>query len=192
MFLVPRIPARRRDRSPPTGRSCHRPAVPSRPSISARIASLHGSAPQIARRRLAPRGSTPCRSKLVGDHEQIGRCGADDVGLEIADELHLPLRHSAAHRDHRCAEPLRAVVEAEPAGEQPVAVGDMDLVAPAARPLRGSSAPSGPTRCRCPPGYSRPRSACPSCRSRHGCGRSSPSARRTCRTDNSPAGRPWS
>ena len=55
------------------------------------------------------------------------------VGLEVEDQLHLPLGHAARHRDHRAAEALGAVVRAEPAGEQPVAVGDVnDVAGPAA------------------------------------------------------------
>ena len=51
------------------------------------------------------------------------------VGLEVVDQLHLPLGLPAGHRDHRAAQPLGAVVRAEAAGEQAVAVGDVDDVA---------------------------------------------------------------
>ena len=65
---------------------------------------------------------------LVGDRQHVGRRDHDDVGLEILDQLHLALGLAARHRDHRAAQPLGAVMRPEPAGEQAVAVGDVDLV----------------------------------------------------------------
>ncbi len=67
--------------------------------------------------------------ELLGDREQIRRRDHDDVGLEIADQLHLLLRLSARHRHDGASEALGAVVRAEPAGEQTVAVGDVHDVA---------------------------------------------------------------
>ena len=61
--------------------------------------------------------------ELIQDGEQVARRDEDDVRLEIADQLDLPLGHAAGDRHHRQSEPLGAVMEAEPAGEQPVAVG---------------------------------------------------------------------
>ena len=66
-------------------------------------------------------------TELVEDRQHVGRRHHDDVGLEIEDELHLALGHAAGDRDHAAAEPLRAVVRAEPAGEQTIAVGDVHL-----------------------------------------------------------------
>ena len=85
-------------------------------------------------------------------------------------------------------EPLGAVVRAEAAGEQAVAVGDVDL----GRPAAGGAdrrAPSRPTRCRCRAACSRRPSACRWCRTRRECARSCPAARRTCRRDSCRAGR---
>ena len=50
-----------------------------------------------------------------------------DLGPEVGDQPHLPLGLPAGHRDDGAAEPLGAVVRAEAAGEQPVAVGDVHL-----------------------------------------------------------------
>ena len=67
--------------------------------------------------------------ELFGDREQIRRRDHDDVGLEIADQLHLLRRLSARHRHDGAAETLGAVVRAEAAGEQTVAVRDVHDVA---------------------------------------------------------------
>ena len=69
---------------------------------------------------------------LLGDRQHVRRRHHDDVRLEVVDQLHLPLGHAAGHRDHRGAERLRAVVRAQPAGEEAVAVSDVDDVARAA------------------------------------------------------------
>ena len=69
---------------------------------------------------------------LLGDRQHVRRRHHDDVGLEVHDELDLPLGLPARHRDHRGAELLGAVVRAQPAGEEAVAVGDVDDVAGAA------------------------------------------------------------
>jgi hypothetical protein len=74
-------------------------------------------------------GSRPWRCHLVGDGEHVARRDHDDLRLEVGDELHLALGHAAAERDHGEPEPLRAVVRAEAAGEQAVAVGVVHLVA---------------------------------------------------------------
>ena len=84
----------------------------------------------------AARAGRALALELVGDRQHVGRRHHDDVGLEVGDQLHLPLGHAARHRDHRAAEPLGAVVRAEPAGEQAIAVGDVDDVARA--PARGA------------------------------------------------------
>ena len=81
-------------------------------------------------RRLQLRGVDLLPVELVGDRQHVGRRHHDDVGLEVDDQLHLALSEPAADRDYRGAEMLAAVVRAKPAGEQAVAIGDMDLVAP--------------------------------------------------------------
>ena len=76
---------------------------------------------QRRRARIEPGGAEP-----VQDRQHVARRHHDQVRLEILDQLHLPLGLPAAHRDHGAAEPLRAVMRAEAAGEQAVAVGDVD------------------------------------------------------------------
>ena len=50
--------------------------------------------------------------EFVGDGEQIRRRHRDDVGLEVANELHLPLGEAAADRDDGAAEIFGAVMKA--------------------------------------------------------------------------------
>ena len=71
----------------------------------------------------------------LGDVERIGRRGAQHAGAEILQQRDLPLGHAAGHRHHGAAEPLGAVVRAEPAGEQAVAIG---VVHDVARPRAGA------------------------------------------------------
>ncbi len=61
--------------------------------------------------------------ELVRDRQHVARRHRDDVGLEVVDQLHLPLGHAAGDRHHRAAEPFGAVMRAEAAGEQAVAIG---------------------------------------------------------------------
>ena len=75
------------------------------------------------------RGIDALALEFVGDVEAVGGRHHDDVGLEVADQLNLLLGLAAGHRDYRAAEPLGAVVSAQPSGEQAVAVGHMHLVA---------------------------------------------------------------
>ena len=65
---------------------------------------------------------------LVDDREHVGRRDHDDVGPEVADQGDLTLGHTAGHGHDGAAELLRAVVRAEAAGEQPVAVGVVQQV----------------------------------------------------------------
>ena len=71
----------------------------------------------------------PLAIEFVGDRQQIRRRHGDEVRLEIDDELNLPLGKSAADRNDRAAKIFGAVVNAEPAGEQSVAIGNMHLIA---------------------------------------------------------------
>ena len=64
--------------------------------------------------------------ELVEDRQHVARRHRDDVGPEIVDELHLPLGHAAGDRHHGAAELLGAVVYAEPAGEEAIAIGIVD------------------------------------------------------------------
>jgi hypothetical protein len=70
--------------------------------------------------------------QLVDDGQQVARRHHDDVRLEVADQHDLPLGHATGDRDDGAAQLLGAVVRAEAAGEQPVPVRDVDLVAGAA------------------------------------------------------------
>ncbi len=66
---------------------------------------------------------------FVDDREHVGRGHHDDVRAEVPDQGDLPFGHPAGDRHHRAAELLRAVVRAQPAGEQPVPVGVVQDVA---------------------------------------------------------------
>ena len=72
------------------------------------------------------RGSRPWRLEFVEDRQHVARCHRDDVGLEVVDQLHLALGHAAGDRHHGAAELFRAVMHAEPAGEQAIAIGVVD------------------------------------------------------------------
>ena len=96
-------------------------------SISARIWLVQGSAPKMPDRERGFARVDALACEFVQDREHVARSHHDDVRLEIGDELHLPFGHAAGDRDHRAAEPLGAVMRAEPAGEQAIAVGDMNL-----------------------------------------------------------------
>jgi hypothetical protein len=67
--------------------------------------------------------------ELLDDHLHVARRDHDDVGLEVADQLHLLFGLAAAHRAPRCSPALGAVVRAQAAGEQAVAVGHVHHVA---------------------------------------------------------------
>ena len=159
-----------------------------RSSISGRIASV-----QARRRRCRSRASCarvePVARELVGERQHVARRDHDDLGPKSWMSCTCCSVMPPGHRDHRAAEPLGAVVGAQPAGEQPVAVGDVHHVArSAARRAHRARHRARPTcrgRLRC----SRRRSACPSCPTRRGCARPAPAARRTCRTDRCRADR---
>ena len=127
---------------------------------------------------------------FLGDRQHVRGRHHDDIGLEVLDQLHLLFGLAAGHRNHGAAQPFSAVVRAQAAGEQAVAVGDMDHVAGA--PAGGANRARHQIR----PGvdvaraYSRRPSACRWCPTRHGCARPPRAAPRTCRTDSCRAGRP--
>ena len=66
-------------------------------------------------------------AELVEDRQHVGRRDHDDVGLEILDQLHLPLGHAARHGNDHAAEALGAVMRAQPAGEEAIAIGHVHL-----------------------------------------------------------------
>ena len=103
--------------------------MPSRRSISARMPSVHGSAPKMPTRIAVLARIDALALELVGDRQHVGRRHQHDPRAELADELDLALAEAARHRHHRAAQPLGAVMRAQPAGEQAVAVGIVDDVA---------------------------------------------------------------
>ena len=60
---------------------------------------------------------------FLGDHERVRRRARQRRRAEVLHQHHLPPREAAGHRDHQRADFVRADVETETAGEQPVAVG---------------------------------------------------------------------
>ena len=68
-------------------------------------------------------GSRPCRLNSSENRQHVARRHRDDIRLEIVDQLHLPLGHAAGDRNHRAAELFGAVMHAESAGEQAIAIG---------------------------------------------------------------------
>ena len=62
-------------------------------------------------------------AELIEDRQHVGGRHRDDVGLEVGDQLNLPLGHAAGDGDGGEAEPLGAVVNTQAAGEKAVAVG---------------------------------------------------------------------
>ena len=88
------------------------------PGLSAEDADLHRH-----RRRVQP-----LAPELLDQHLHVAGRDHDDVGLEIIDQLHLLLGLATRHRHHRAAQALGAVVRAQAASEQAVAVGHMHHV----------------------------------------------------------------
>ena len=86
-----------------------------------------GAEAAVAQRELAQIDAHAGRD--LGDVERVGRRRAEDARAEILHQRHLPLGGAARDRNGGEAEPLGAVVEAEPAGEQPVAIGIVEDVA---------------------------------------------------------------
>ncbi len=89
--------------------------------------AAHRFAPRLgpeyadAQRQL-PQIDAHCAGDL-GDVERIRRGRAQHIGREVAQQHHLPLGAAPGNRHHGASQPLGAVMGAEPAGEQPVAVG---------------------------------------------------------------------
>ena len=99
-------------------------------SCRRRVRSRRASRWSRARRRkcrsaaTSSRGSSP-GAEPVEDRQHVARRHHDDVGREIVDQMDLALGHAARDRDDGAAEPLGAVMRAEAAGEQAIAIGDM-------------------------------------------------------------------
>ena len=104
-------------------------------SISARIALVQGSAPKMPNFSDDWRGSRPV-AELIENRQHVARGDRDDVGLEIGDQLHLPLVMPPEIGTTVQPEPLGAVMRPEAASEQAIAVGvvhDHAAAPPAAR-----------------------------------------------------------
>ena len=163
---APQIPGRRPGPSPPTGRRYRRRRCRRRVSISARMPSPQGSAPKMPTFKLTSSAGRALAPELIENGEHVARRHHDDVGREIADQLHLLFGLSARHRNDSAARRFGAVVRAQPAGKQSVAVGDVHFHSGAAargpNRTRHEIAPRGDRRCV----YSPPRWACRWCRKR--------------------------
>ena len=94
---------------------------PSRSWIRARRASVQGSAPKMPARRevLVSAGL----GQGLAEPQGVGGSAGEDVGLEVADQGDLAGGHAAGDGDDGGAELDGALVDAEAAGEQAVAVG---------------------------------------------------------------------
>ena len=91
----------------------------------------HGLGPRLAAEQPEPHrqrsgAPVPVLGQGLRDRQRVRRRRDQDVGAEVAQQHRLPGGEAAGHRDHRCPDPLSALVEAEAAGEQPVAVGVVD------------------------------------------------------------------
>ena len=73
-------------------------------------------------------GIDPLTLKLVGDRQHVAGGDHDDVRLEILDQLHLALGLAAAKGHHRQTQFFSAVVCAQSAGEQAVAIAHMHQI----------------------------------------------------------------
>lgn len=63
--------------------------------------------------------------EVFGDVQRIGRRAAQHLRSEVLQEHHLARGVAPRHRHDRAAQPLGPVVQPQPAGEQPVAIGVM-------------------------------------------------------------------
>ena len=76
---------------------------------------------------------------LLDDHLHIARCHHDDVRPEVLNQLHLFFRLATRHRHDRAAKQFSAVVRAQPAGKEAVAIGDVhDITGATARRANGA------------------------------------------------------
>ena len=87
-----------------------------------------GAEDAVAELRVAPEVDA-LLLRLVHDAEEVGGRRRDGGHAEVAHEHDLALGVAARDGQHGAAESLAAVVEAEAAGEESVAVGDLDHVA---------------------------------------------------------------
>src|SRR5664280_582244 len=83
-------------------------------------------------------GVDAAAGELIQQRQHVRRGNHDDVRPEVLDQRDLSLGHAAGHWNDRAAQLLRAVVRAQPPGEQAVAIGHVHLVprSPTRRPDR--------------------------------------------------------
>jgi hypothetical protein len=93
------------------------------------MASVQGSAPKMPTFSDERGRIDALALELLDDVQHVRGRDHDDRGLEVLDQLDLLLGLPAGHRHHRAAQALGAVVRAQAAREQAVAVGDVDHVA---------------------------------------------------------------
>ena len=155
--------------------------------MRARSSADHGSAPNTpgAQRQSLTRAQ-PGLGQRLAQPDRVRRGAGQDVRAQVPDQRDLPRRHPAGHRDDRGAQRDRALVNAQPAGEQPVPVRVVDQAAARPRPPRPApartSAPTAPGR----GGYTRPASAARRYRSNRGTRPLPSGPRPACRTDTRP------
>ena len=92
----------------------------------------HGSRPGFSAEDSHPQSQFTAIDTLafqfVGDTEHIRGRDHDDIGVKVLDELRLFFRLPAGHGDNGAPHQLAAVVGAQTAGEQAVAVGHVNFV----------------------------------------------------------------
>ena len=144
-------------RSPRTARRCPARAARAVPRSGPAAARDHGSAPNSPARRVSP---SPGRSPASASASP-SRIAYDGVQVRMSGcrsrmSVTCRARHPAGHGHHRRAQLDRALVNAEPAGEQPVAVGVVHQAARVgARRGQRAGAHPGP-QLQVSAGYSRP------------------------------------
>ena len=94
-----------------------------------RMDSVHGSAPKMPARSGSSRMSMPISRGALDEVQKIGGRAAHGRDAEVFHEHDLPVGVAARSRNHRSAQALGAVVRAQAAGKEAVAVGDLNDVA---------------------------------------------------------------
>jgi len=121
--------------------SRHSTATPG-PMISVNVAGVEAGPHrlELLPHRLRPRLGTqdpvakldpvdqPALPGALSEEQAEGRRARDPVRTEVGEQLELKRHVSARRRHHGCSEALTAVMEAEPAREQPIPVGHVKNV----------------------------------------------------------------
>src|SRR5437764_6518489 len=90
------------------------------------IASRSSSGPRLGAEDAGAEAEARRLGDVVGDRQRVARRAAEDRRAEILEQLRLPRRVATRSGDDRAAEPLGSVMDAEAAGEEAVAVRDMN------------------------------------------------------------------